>query len=78
LGEVTISNGLAWTGDGLQAYNVDTPTGRVDVFDVDTSGELVDRRPFVSIEPSYGSPDGLTVDSAGGVWVALWNGHAVR
>jgi sugar lactone lactonase YvrE len=78
LGDVTISNGLAWTGDGSNAYYVDTPTGRVDVFDVDTNGELVDRRPFVSIDPSDGSPDGLTVDSAGGVWVALWNGHAVH
>ena len=77
-GDVTISNGLAWTADSSLAYYNDTPTGRVDVFDSDQSGVLVDRRPFVTIDAGVGSPDGLTVDSEGGVWVALWGGHAVR
>lgn len=75
---VTISNGLCWTADGTRAYYNDTPTGRVDVFDSDASGVLRNRRPFVVIDASVGSPDGLTVDAAGGVWVALWGGRAVR
>jgi sugar lactone lactonase YvrE len=72
----TISNGLAWTGDGSRAYYNDTPTGQIDVFDSGLSGELTGRRRFVSVEG--GSPDGLTVDADGGVWVALWGGGAVH
>ena len=78
LGDLTISNGLAWTADGTLAYYVDTPTGRIDVFDYDSTIGLSDRRPFVTVDPGDGYPDGLTVDADGGVWVALWNGHAVR
>src|SRR5690606_33509241 len=54
-------------------------TGRIDVFDFDVvSGEASNRRPFAVIEAADGSPDGLTVDADGRVWVALWDGGAVR
>lgn len=68
LPDVTISNGIDFSPDGQHAYYNDTPTGRTDVFDV-VDGELRARRPFHSGDGS--SPDGLTVDSAGNVWVAL-------
>lgn len=77
LADVTISNGLAWTADSSLTYYVDTPTGRIDVFDSDDTGKLANRRPFVTVA-SVGSPDGLTVDAQGGVWVALWGGAAVH
>jgi len=75
---LTISNGLAWTADHQLAYYNDTPTGQIDVFDSDSTGRLSNRRRFVSIEAADGFPDGLSVDAAGGVWVALWGGSAVR
>jgi len=76
---VTISNGLDWTLDGQAMYYVDTPTGRIDLFDFDPlTGAIANRRPFVEIPPSAGSPDGMTVDSAGNIWLALWGGSAVR
>lgn len=78
LAGVTISNGLAWTADGARAYYNDTPTGRVDVFDAEPDGELHGRRPFVTVDPADGFPDGLTVDADGRVWVALWGGSAVH
>ncbi|HET7800761.1 MAG TPA: SMP-30/gluconolactonase/LRE family protein [Humibacillus xanthopallidus] len=68
LPDVTISNGIDLSPDHRHAYYNDTPTGRTDVFDVE-DGELTRRRPFVT--PATGHPDGLTVDSAGNVWVAL-------
>ncbi|WP_433450111.1 SMP-30/gluconolactonase/LRE family protein [Streptomyces sp. CA-142005] len=77
LSDVTVSNGTGWSPDGHLMYYVDTPTRRVDVFDHD--GERVHgRRPFVEIEEGAGFPDGLTVDAEGCVWVALWDGGAVR
>jgi sugar lactone lactonase YvrE len=78
LSGVTISNGLAWTADSSRAFYNDTPTGRVDVFDSGPDGALVNRRAFVHIDEKQGSPDGLTVDAQGGVWVALWGGGAVH
>jgi sugar lactone lactonase YvrE len=73
--DVTISNGLEWTPDGSRAYYVDTPTGRIDVFDYDRDRGLTGRRPFVD---TGGSPDGLTVDAGGGVWAAIYDGGAVH
>lgn len=77
---VTISNGLQWSLDGALAYYIDTPTRRVDVFDVDPSdGTLRDRRPLVRFgDDVAGSPDGMTIDSEGGIWVALWGGGELR
>ena len=73
--DATISNGVDLSPDGRFAYYDDTPTGRTDVFDV-VDGELVNRRPFVTHDA--GHPDGLTVDSAGNVWVALNGAGRVR
>lgn len=74
---VTISNGTGWSPDGRLMYYVDTPTLRIDVFDVD--GErITGRRPFVTVPSGQGWPDGLTVDADGCVWVAFWDGSALR
>jgi sugar lactone lactonase YvrE len=75
---VTTSNGLDWSPDGSLAYYADTATGRIDVFDYGAGSGLTGRRPFVVIDEQDGHPDGITVDGAGGVWVALHRGGAVR
>ncbi|MGH3471394.1 MAG: SMP-30/gluconolactonase/LRE family protein [Nocardioidaceae bacterium] len=76
---VTISNGFGFSPDGSQAYYNDTPTRRTDVFDYDEHDRLVNRRPLMTLtERDKGNPDGLCVDSDGCVWVALWDGSAVR
>ncbi|MQY10306.1 6-deoxy-6-sulfogluconolactonase [Streptomyces sp. RB5] len=77
LDDVAVSNGTGWSPDGTLMYYADSPTGRVDVFDVD-GPRVVNRRPFARIEDGAGFPDGLCVDAEGCVWVALWNGGAVR
>jgi sugar lactone lactonase YvrE len=78
LPEVTVSNGLIWTGDGATAYYVDSATHRIDVFDHNPDDGLHNRRTFVEIPAGSGDPDGLTIDVEGGIWVALWKGGAVR
>lgn len=71
---VTVSNGIEWSPDGSCAYYNDTATHQIDVFDYDSESGLTGRRTFVATPGSR--PDGLTVDSQGGVWVAL-NGDGV-
>jgi sugar lactone lactonase YvrE len=80
LDEVTISNGIGWSLDGRLMYYIDTPTRRVDRFDVDpATGDVSGRRPLVELGPdTAGAPDGLAVDVDGCVWVALWDGAAVH
>jgi sugar lactone lactonase YvrE len=51
----------------------------VDAIDFDVErGRLGARRAFAEIDPADGLPDGLCVDAAGGVWIALFGGGAVR
>ena len=76
-GDLTISNGLAFTADGKRAYYVDTPTGRVDVFDWSDADGLLDRRPFADLSGEDGHPDGLCLDAEGRVWVAMFGGSQV-
>ncbi|MFF9909303.1 SMP-30/gluconolactonase/LRE family protein [Streptomyces sp. NPDC013457] len=77
LSGVTVSNGIGWSPDGSLMYYVDSPTRRIDV--CPAGAELATyRRPFVTVEPGAGYPDGLTVDADGCVWVALWDGGRLR
>jgi len=78
LSNVTISNGIGWSRDQSKMFFVDTPTGRVDQFDVDEAGRLDNRRVFATIDSTLGFPDGLAVDNEGFVWVALWAGGRIQ
>lgn len=75
----TISNGLDWSDDNTRMYYVDSATQRIDMFDFDVdAGRLENRRAFVVIPRSDGLPDGMTVDTEGYIWVALFGVGKVR
>ncbi|GAA4806637.1 SMP-30/gluconolactonase/LRE family protein [Streptomyces ziwulingensis] len=89
LSDVTVSNGTGWSPDGRLMYYVDSPTRRLDVFSYhhdhdheqgSGAGEvrIGDRRTVAEVEAGAGLPDGLAVDADGCVWVALWDGGALR
>jgi sugar lactone lactonase YvrE len=79
LRDVTISNGLDWSLDGRTMYFIDTPLRQVDAFTFDSAdGTIAHRRPAVAIREGAGSPDGMTLDAEGYLWVALWGGWAVE
>jgi sugar lactone lactonase YvrE len=76
---LTISNGIGWSPDGATMYLSDSGTGCIDAFDFDgASGDIGGRRTIVRITDPGVAPDGLTVDARGNIWVALWDGGAVR
>jgi sugar lactone lactonase YvrE len=76
--DVTISNGLAWSADGQWLYYIDTPTQRVDRLRLSGGAEIVDSEPVIVIDAEAGRPDGMSIDAEGCLWVALWDGWAVR
>jgi sugar lactone lactonase YvrE len=75
---VTVSNGLCWTAEGHTMYYVDTPTRRVECFELDpATGDVLDRQVAFEVDPDDGWPDGMTIDDEGCLWVALWGGGQV-
>lgn len=75
---IRITNGPAISPDGRTLYWVDTLGGTIGACDLHVDGTLGRSRPFARIAPGDGHPDGPTVDSEGGVWVALYAGWEVR
>lgn len=72
---LTLPNGLGFSPDGRTLYVTDTFAHTIYAYDVEpSSGALSGRRVFASIPRADGMPDGLTVDSEGHVWSALWYG----
>jgi sugar lactone lactonase YvrE len=79
LSPVSISNGVQWSADATRAFYIDTPTRRVDAFDVDCeTGAWFGRRVHIHIDGTQGHPDGMAIDEDDGLWVALWGGGVVH
>jgi sugar lactone lactonase YvrE len=79
VGGVRVSNGLDWNAADDCMYYIDSRAGGVDVFDYDAAtGAISGRRRLIDVDAAHGVPDGMTVDAEGGLWVALWDGGALR
>jgi sugar lactone lactonase YvrE len=77
--DVTQSNGMAWSPSGSRMYFIDSATQGVDVFDYDVgTGSVSNRSRLVTIDRGQGTPDGMTADDKGNLWVACFGGAAVR
>ncbi|MDX3655871.1 SMP-30/gluconolactonase/LRE family protein [Streptomyces sp. ID05-26A] len=73
---LTIPNGPAFSRDGSLMYLADSARGVVHRFDVDRDGEPGGRRVF--LHTPHHTPDGMTTDVAGNLWVAFWGASVVR
>jgi sugar lactone lactonase YvrE len=70
-----VSNGMAWSADGKTLYYNDSETHGTDAFDYDLqTGAIANRCRVFTTEYT---PDGMTIDTEGMLWVALWGGHKV-
>lgn len=76
---IAVANGLAFSPDGRTLYISDSPTRRVDAYDLDpASGAVSNRRTFIQLVEGEGFVDGATVDSEGGYWLANVGAGALR
>jgi xylono-1,5-lactonase len=74
-----ITNGPAFSPDGRIMYHTDTIARTVYAFDVADDGSVSNKRVFLAFDDAtVGNPDGMNVDSEGGLWIAFWGGWAVR
>jgi sugar lactone lactonase YvrE len=73
---LTIVNGPTFNADGDLLYLADTAAAVVYRYGVAADGTLHDRREFARL--THGLPDGMTVDTEGCLWLAVWDGHAVH
>ena len=75
---IRISNGLAWSPDYKTLYYIDTPTREVKAFDYDLStGQIANPRVAITVPETLGWPDGMTSDTDGNLWIAMWGGAQV-
>ena len=75
---IQLANGLGFSPDDCTLYLADSAARLIYAYNVDSAnGSLSNRRVFARIPPEDGVPDGLTVDSEGFVWCAMWYGSQV-
>jgi sugar lactone lactonase YvrE len=76
---LTIPNGVGWSRDGRTMYLVDSGPRVVHAFTFDpATGGISSGRILVAVPEEVGSPDGMTVDAVGDLWVAIYGGGQVR
>jgi sugar lactone lactonase YvrE len=83
-GDITVSNGLAWSPDARTMYWSDTKAHTTYALDFEASdGDIARRRVFAQfpakrpdqdLDTYGGRPDGAAVDAEGGYWAAMFEG----
>lgn len=83
--ECVLPNGMGFTPDRSSFYFTDTGIvapdnpGYIYRYDYDrATGAISDPEVFLEADGLDGYPDGMTVDSAGDVWSAFWDGHTLH
>ena len=73
-----VTNGPAFDRSRNRMYHTDSGTKTIYAFDLTGSGDVTGRRVFARFDEPDGSPDGMTVDSEGHLWVCFWDGGCLR
>ncbi len=78
--DVTNSNGICWSLDAKTMYYIDTPTQQIRAYDYDLATGAIENPRTVVDTAAHGyasSPDGMTIDAEGMLWVAFCHGGCV-
>ncbi|OGT48401.1 MAG: hypothetical protein A3F17_04835 [Gammaproteobacteria bacterium RIFCSPHIGHO2_12_FULL_41_15] len=77
---LSVSNGLGWSPDNKTFYHTDSTQRTIYSYDFDqASGDISHQREFFSTAhiDAKAQPDGLTIDSEGNLWIAMWDGWSL-
>ena len=77
---VTNSNGICWNAEASAMYYIDTPTKKILAYPFENETGVLGE-PSLVVDTGMagweGSPDGMTIDAAGKLWVAMCHGGSV-
>lgn len=77
--EFELPNGIGWNPDGSLLYMNDTTAQVTYSFEFDVSaGTVSNKQVLYDHSAGDGFPDGLSVDAAGCIWSAQWDGWNIR
>jgi sugar lactone lactonase YvrE len=77
---VTNSNGICWNAEATKMFYIDTPAQNVRAYDYDIESGAISNARVVVDTAAHGynsSPDGMTIDADGMLWVAFCHGACV-
>lgn len=77
LGDIGITNGVAWSPDWTKLYVVDSMVDRIYVCDFDLETGDVGSKRVLNDADDLATPDGNAVDTEGYLWSARWDGHCI-
>ncbi|KAG1657633.1 Regucalcin [Nymphon striatum] len=74
---IHITNGMGWNPEKDTFFMIDTNRNAVFAYDYEiASGDISNKRTHIQFADTE-FPDGMTIDSDGGFWIALWGGGAL-
>jgi sugar lactone lactonase YvrE len=72
-----VAKGPAISPDGRWLFHTNTILREVYRFALHEDGTLGERALWLRFEDHWGTPDGMTFDADGGLWIAHWGGSRV-
>jgi sugar lactone lactonase YvrE len=74
-----VSSGICWSKDNTSMYYIDSFDYNIKRYDFDVSnGSVANESIIVEMPQSSWTPDGMTIDEEGMLWVAMWGGGRVN
>lgn len=73
-----VTNGPAFSPDGSTVYHTDSAKQTVYAFNLTLDGRLENKRVLAHFASGEGYPDGMTTDSLGSLWIAMWDGARIQ
>lgn len=74
-----VSNGICWSSDNKTMYYIDSFDYNIKAYDFDLeTGDISNERIVVEMKNQNFTPDGMTIDTEGMLWVAMWGEGTVN
>lgn len=75
---IHIANGPAVAHDGRWMLHTDSFLNTTYRYRLSTEGQLSEKTVWRTFTSAEGTPDGMTLDGDGNVWIAFWGGACIR
>jgi xylono-1,5-lactonase len=72
-----VTNGPTFSPQQEFMYHTDTGVKTIYRFDLSAEGELSNKTAWLKFTGDMGSPDGMTTDAEGYIWIAHWGGSRI-